>query len=396
MYSSSTFGLRYVESLLTQEIGRFTASNYEIIKIIFEINLRFFNQESTKRLLFVIRDYKDSENFEHIEKTIKGDVLKIWKEIKKPKIFEDVDPGQFFEVELFPVHNFVYEKPRFETDCAELASRFRDPKNKNFYFRGVDIQKNIPFDGMSAFTEQVWTSIKENKELNLPSQKIIVSNFRCATVRKESLDISRSDVQLLMQSVKIASKKNLKGDLENIMNKSMTFYRANTEHYEDEIVTEVEKELRKELRDGLEEISNVQKDNLESEHVRLFKEKLNYYKSMNDISVLMSNIHDLKKESLAAFDLALEESTLEQTENNEKTKNRFKLKIESMIREMLTGKINSLLKKIQNEKTKQFDVVSNRILTELSPKFWQQFLDNYNLLFESYTQEIMQLKNSIL
>jgi hypothetical protein len=32
--------------------------------VIFEINLRFFNQESPRQLLFVIRDFdKDGENF---------------------------------------------------------------------------------------------------------------------------------------------------------------------------------------------------------------------------------------------------------------------------------------------------------------------------------------------
>ena len=41
------------------DIGRHAASNYDILKIIFEENLKLFKQESQKKLLFVIRDFQD-------------------------------------------------------------------------------------------------------------------------------------------------------------------------------------------------------------------------------------------------------------------------------------------------------------------------------------------------
>jgi hypothetical protein len=169
----------------TQDIGRFSASNLEIIKIIFEINLRFFNQESSKHLLFVIRDFKENENLGYITKIITEDVTRLWHEIKKPKQFEQARPEEFFTLHFFPVHNFVYEKPRFDQDAQELAMRLRDTTRPDFFFKHVDISKNIPFDGLYLFAEKCWENIKENKELNLPSQKIIVSNFRCSEVKKE-------------------------------------------------------------------------------------------------------------------------------------------------------------------------------------------------------------------
>ena len=117
--TTALFGLVLANLLIinvwTHDIGRFTASNLEIIKIIFEINLRFFNQESAKHLLFVIRDFKDNENLEYIKKIITEDVTRLWLEIKKPKQFEQARAEEFFHLHFFPVHNFVYERARFET-----------------------------------------------------------------------------------------------------------------------------------------------------------------------------------------------------------------------------------------------------------------------------------------
>jgi hypothetical protein len=49
------------------DIGRYGASNYGLLKVIFEVNLKLFDQKSNKKLLFVLRDFADtSGNFERI------------------------------------------------------------------------------------------------------------------------------------------------------------------------------------------------------------------------------------------------------------------------------------------------------------------------------------------
>lgn len=113
--STALFGLVLsnilIINLWTQEIGRFTAANYDIIKVIFELNLRLFNQESPKQLLFVIRDFDDNkENLDYIKGIITKDILKIWEEIKKPKQFELLKPEEFYSVNFFPLSNFVYKQ----------------------------------------------------------------------------------------------------------------------------------------------------------------------------------------------------------------------------------------------------------------------------------------------
>ena len=44
-------------NMWAQDIGRYGASNYGLLKVIFEVNLKLFDQSASKKLLFVLRDY---------------------------------------------------------------------------------------------------------------------------------------------------------------------------------------------------------------------------------------------------------------------------------------------------------------------------------------------------
>ena len=50
-----------------QDIGRFHGSNYGLLKVIFECNLKLFGQQSSKKLLFVIRDFDDEGSEENVK-----------------------------------------------------------------------------------------------------------------------------------------------------------------------------------------------------------------------------------------------------------------------------------------------------------------------------------------
>jgi hypothetical protein len=81
----------------TTDIGRYGASNYGLLKVIFEVNLKLFSQKSAKKLLFVLRDFDDrGNNYESIKKIIDADIATIWREIYKPAEYEDSQPTDFF------------------------------------------------------------------------------------------------------------------------------------------------------------------------------------------------------------------------------------------------------------------------------------------------------------
>jgi protein SEY1 len=99
--TTSLFALAIADVLLinmwTNDIGRYGASNYGLLKVIFEVNLKLFDQKSSKKLLFVLRDFVDKgNNFDRIRETLENDLNKIWGEIYKPDKFANSKPSDFF------------------------------------------------------------------------------------------------------------------------------------------------------------------------------------------------------------------------------------------------------------------------------------------------------------
>jgi hypothetical protein len=69
-----------------KDVGRYGASNYGLLKVIFEVNLKLFDQNCSKKLLFVLRDFTDKgENRTRIKNAIQTDIRKLWSEIIKPE-----------------------------------------------------------------------------------------------------------------------------------------------------------------------------------------------------------------------------------------------------------------------------------------------------------------------
>ncbi len=98
------FALAIADVLLinmwTNDIGRYGASNYGLLKVIFEVNLKLFDQKSSKKLLFVLRDFVDKgNNFDKIKEILEKDLDKIWAEIYKPDKFANSKPTDFFKFE---------------------------------------------------------------------------------------------------------------------------------------------------------------------------------------------------------------------------------------------------------------------------------------------------------
>ena len=97
--TTSLFALAIADVLLinmwTSDIGRYGASNYGLLKVIFEVNLKLFEQHSSKKLVFVLRDF-DGKAPENIKNLIGTDIRNIWSEILKPDQYAESNPEDFF------------------------------------------------------------------------------------------------------------------------------------------------------------------------------------------------------------------------------------------------------------------------------------------------------------
>lgn len=60
------------------DIGRNSGSNFGLLKVIFECNLKLFGQSTSKKLLYVIRDFPGGKNADAIKNLIDKDINDLW------------------------------------------------------------------------------------------------------------------------------------------------------------------------------------------------------------------------------------------------------------------------------------------------------------------------------
>ena len=99
--TTSLFALAIADVLMinmwTHDIGRYKGSQMGLLKIIFEVNLKLFDQQCMKKLLFVLRDFDDrDENAEELMQKLLRDMEAVWASIYKPEKFAHTKPKDFF------------------------------------------------------------------------------------------------------------------------------------------------------------------------------------------------------------------------------------------------------------------------------------------------------------
>lgn len=142
-------------NMWTQDIGRYGASNYGLLEVIFECNLKLFGQQSAKKLMFVLRDFDDrGNNFDKIMNQIKIDIANIWSKIYKPDKFKDKLAEDFFDFEFSMLPHKVYQEDQFNEKVDLLKKRFCiSAEDAIFPNKGSEAQHNVPMDGLQIFID---------------------------------------------------------------------------------------------------------------------------------------------------------------------------------------------------------------------------------------------------
>lgn len=179
---AALFGLALSEVVMVnmweKDIGRYNASSMPLLRTVFEVNLQLFSssQEAKCHLLFVIRDSTHPADI--IEGQVRRDLATIWREVILPPNLQGKQFDDFFVFHFFQLPHLKLEADKFKVEAAKLAAKFTDKNDKDFFF-AQPMGKLIPGDGLSQYIHSVWDAISENRELNLPSQRKTLSNFKC-------------------------------------------------------------------------------------------------------------------------------------------------------------------------------------------------------------------------
>ena len=256
---SSLFTLAMSDVLMinmwTSDIGRYTASNYGILKVVFEQNLKLFQQESEKKIIIVLRDFDPRvDDLSKLKESIMDDMRKIWEEIPKPEQYKDKSCREYFKFDFLTLAHKFYQVEKFNEGIEEIKQKLKREKddnktgnNPNSIFNLVNYEKNVPIDGFYDYALDMWTKIVTNKDLNIPGQKEMLARFKCDEIKLMSINAVEQKINDLEMSSSIEVLKDFNERANNILKEVLENYDSLAKNYLNEIYLDVRNTLQSEL-----------------------------------------------------------------------------------------------------------------------------------------------------
>jgi hypothetical protein len=203
---SALFALATSEVLIVNmwenQVGLYQGANMGLLKTVFEVNLSLFQtsgEASRSLILFVIRDHLGSTPIENLSQTLLQDLNKHWDSIAKPtEALKESKISDFFDIQFQTLPHKILLPDRFREEVATMSLRFINPHSPSYVFQ-PEYHRKVPIDGWGIYAEQVWEQIELNKDLDLPTQQMLVARFRCEEISGQAYSEFESGLAEIQQ-----------------------------------------------------------------------------------------------------------------------------------------------------------------------------------------------------
>jgi hypothetical protein len=376
---SALFALATSEILIVNifehQVGLYQGANMELLKTVMEVNLSLFYKQNEKcLLLFVIRDFTGLTPLSNLGTSLQADMDKIWADLNKPEECKDSKLEDFFDLEFFAISHKHYQPEKFEHNIKELGDSF----SNDSLFKNNKYHKKIPIDAWALYSKQIWDQIENNKDLDLPTQQILVSKFKCNEISNNiynELFFTEFNKINDPETNPIESCEFFK----NLRLECISSYDNQASRYKNNVYIDIRKDLIYKIDEKLKEFQSIilknLTDNLISKLDNSFitLRKVNHKKSFQDLldTISFDTLEKFKSES---SNYKLDE------EDNEIFNETYRAEVK-----YLEGKLNDF---INNLKRKE----SNVLVNKLGKKFQLKFKD---YVIEELTQPTLESWDNI-
>lgn len=395
---TALFGLAISNVLLVNlwlnDIGRFGASNYDIIRTIFELNMQLFDFESPKKLVFVVRDWMVRENESKIKSMLVGDMRRLWDSIKKTDAQSKIQFENVFHFEFVKLRSLKYEEEGFKEDVGRFRAQLMDPANDSNFLKDQNF-KNVPITDFFRYMSQSWQSISQNKDLNIPNQKIMISNYRCSEIKDESLADFRTALATLAQTADQKPDFDISDEIKQLMNSSLEYFVNNTQSYDDKVSQNMKANLTKALEADALSAFKPQNDRwvrTTLEQVERTLKKLSS-QSTSDVSKILKSIVTEKEASRTKYRSFIGKYAIDALKANE-FYNYFEIELNGIISKFLTSSTQAFCKKMIRGYVTDIDSRISLTYMNFTQENWDKFNQFCEDTLQRFTDEIESLKSN--
>lgn len=238
------------------DLGRYTASNYGLLKTVLGVNLELFQQQTDApktTMIFVIRDYNEKLTpLDKLTEMIEDDIRQLWKETVKPDIYKESVADHFFTFQTVGLPSKIERPDSFLSACTAFRDRWLNEWRPETYSR------QIPADGFAFYVQSVWETILRSSELNIPSQKEMLATYRCEEIKAEALSAILPEVKQLLDAVQegtLASDQLLLAV--GLVKKALELYDAAASRYQPSVFSKKRGQLVQALQRELQKVVDV-------------------------------------------------------------------------------------------------------------------------------------------
>ncbi|XP_073109718.1 protein ROOT HAIR DEFECTIVE 3 isoform X2 [Elaeis guineensis] len=280
------------------DIGREHAANRPLLKTVFQVMMRLFSPRKTK-LLFVIRDQTKTP-MELLKPVLMEDIQKIWDTVYKPQAHRQTALSEFFSVEVTALSSYEEKEEQFKAQVALLRRRFFHsiaPGGLAGDRRGV-----IPASGFSFSAQQIWKSIRENKDLDLPAHRVMVATIRCEQIANEKLSHLACDKDWLELEAAVQSGpvSGFGRKLGSIIDAYLSEYDMETMYFDEGVRTTKRQQLESRILHLVHPAFQAMLGHLHSKALNKFRSDLE--QSLKSGKGFAASVRDCSQSSLLEFD----------------------------------------------------------------------------------------------
>lgn len=391
---SALFALATSEVLIVNifehQVGLYQGANMELLKTVMEVNLSLFYKQHEKcLLLFVIRDFTGLTPISNLGNSLEADMNKIWSDLNKPDECKDCKLGDFFDLKFSSISHKHYQPENFELDIKHLGDKFAN----DFLFDNNKYHKKIPIDAWALYSENIWAQIENNKDLDLPTQQILVSKFKC----NEILNTIFNEMFLVeFTKVENASSNPLDSCrvFKNLRLECLSAYDSQASRYKPSVYADVKIDLINKIDSNLNEFYSTILSHLTDSLLSLIDSEFNKLRKSNPKEQFKELLNKIVDEILTAFNSKAGEFLLvddsEQIELYHETYafelNSLKIKLDDFQNLQRMRASNLLVSKLSKKLQLKF---KDFVIEELSQPTFESW-DNISIRFDSILEKILK------
>ena len=154
------------------------------------------------------------------------------------------------EIEKIKYPHLIYKKDDFDKEIENLRKRL-DKSNEKYFFSNLSSIKNVPADGLKQYVNQIWKVILSDKDLDIPTQREMLANYRCTEIKNKILNSHEKEIKDLIKQSSEQNIENIKDICIEIKNNICAEYEKQASNYVEKVYKNIYNHLIEQLSQKL-------------------------------------------------------------------------------------------------------------------------------------------------